>query len=249
MASVDDFCALLRKTRYFDELEIKVLQAMLVLRKNRQLKCNANTIAATANLSVTNTYKYLYSLQKKGLVESSKEKNKIFWLSASTNPFPRILSHIGREYLIKKDVYEKLAMNYSRLVPQGEIWGGERIRENYEKDFLEKATFIVDIAKEEVLMTMKRFNNDYVFVDAIKRAIEKGVKIRIIAEEVDSGLSERLRKIGVEMRLGKAWPYVIVSDSRHGITQEFDSGGRWFLNILTDYRERFDDTWEKAQKV
>ena len=249
MASVDEFCDLLRNTRYFDELEVKVLQAMLVLRKNRQLKCNANTIAATSNLSVTNTYKYLYSLQKKGLVESSKDKNKIFWLSSSANPFPRILSYIGREYLKKKDVYEKLAMRYARLVPGGEVWGGEKVRENYDKDFLEKAAFLMDVAKEEILITTKRFSGDYVFVDAIKRAVERGVKIRIIAEEIDSGLSERLRKIGVDMRLGKAWPYVIVADSMHGMTQEFDTGGRWFLNILTDYKDRFDDVWGKAQKV
>ena len=249
MVSIDDFCNLLRKSRYFDELEVKVLQAMLVLRRNKQLKCNANTIASTSNLSVTNTYKYLYSLQKKGLVESSKDKNKIFWLSSSTNPFPRILSYIGKEYLIKKDLYEKLASKYSALVPEGEVWGGEKVRENYDEDYLHKSSFIIDVSKKDVMMTMNRFNNDYVFVDSLKRAVERGVKIRIIAEEIDSGLSERLRKIGIEMRLGKSWPYIIVSDSRHGVTNEFEGGGRWFLNIPTDYSEKFEEMWENAQKV
>ncbi|MEM5804657.1 MAG: helix-turn-helix domain-containing protein [Candidatus Aenigmatarchaeota archaeon] len=249
MVSIDEFCAALQQSGYFDELEIKVLQAMLMLRRERQIKCNANTIASAANVSVTNAYKYLYSLQEKGLVESSKDKNKIFWLSASADPFPRFMSHVIREYMAKKDLFERLSGMYGKLVPLGDVWGGEKIRENYEKDFLAKAAFIVDISRVDVLMVLKQFSNDCIFIDSLRRAAERGVKIRVIAEEVDSNLSDKLRKIGIEMRLGKAWPFVIVSDGRHGITQEFGDGGRWFLNIPTDYKEKFEEFWKKSEKV
>jgi len=249
MVSIDDFCDVLKQSGYFDELEIKVLQAMLVLRRERQVKCNANTIASSANVSVTNAYKYLYSLQQKGLVESSKDKNKIFWLSASSDPFPRFMSHVIREYMNKKDLFDRLSSMYEKIVPLGEVWGGEKVRENYEKDFLGKASFIVDVSRADVLMVLKQFNNDFIFVDSLRRAAERGVKIRVIAEEVDSNLSDKLRKIGIDMKLGKAWPYVIVSDGRHGITHEFGDGGRWFLNIPTDYKEKFEGFWKTAEKV
>ena len=61
---IEDFCSMLNDTGVFDELEIKVLKALLSLRNDRHInKCTASEISKGAGISVTNAYKYLYSLQ------------------------------------------------------------------------------------------------------------------------------------------------------------------------------------------
>ena len=250
MPSVDDFCLMLEESKYFDELEVKILKAMLVLRQAKKIKNPAAEIAGQASMSVTNAYKYLYSLQQKGLVESNKDKNKIFWLSGSSNPFPRIFSYIGKDYLRKKEVFDRLEMVYEKMMKPGtSVWAGERLHEHYDTNFTDRAAFLMDVAREDIIITAYRLYSDFILLDALKRAVARGVKIRIIAEEIDASVSEKLRKIGVEMRLGRAWPYVVIADANHGITVDSDGKGLWFLNYNTDYRRRFDEMWDKAEEV
>lgn len=258
---IEDFCELLKKTGQFDKLEIKILSAMLSLEKNRQSKNNASEISKKAEISVTNTYKYLYSLQQKGLVESDSGKNKIFWL-ARANPFQRLFSYISREYLEKKEVFSRLMEIYGKNVSGKDVWMGKQIFERYSKagDFTEKASFIMDVAQQEIMIMAEDMEDDFIFLDSLKRAVGRGIKIRIMNSGMPEERTELLQKIGAELKfMDKIMqPFTMVADGRHGITIEVknskggeDSGmrGVWFLNQETDYKKKFDALWEKAGSV
>ncbi len=249
MKITDEFCSLLRLSGKFDTLEVRIIHALLKIEKKKQTKVTANLIAKEAGLSVTNAYKYLYELERKGLIESGEDKNKVFWLARSSNPFPRLFSYVKQDYIEKMDIFEKLEKTYSQLVPIEETWRGEKKHEQYSGGFIDKAAFLFDIAKQEILITTKKFYDSVVLLEAIKRAVEKNIRIRIIAEELHPELVQKLKKIGIEMRLGKAWPYIVVIDGRHGITLDFEDKGLWFLNYSTDYKDRFEDMWLKADKL
>lgn len=249
MIPIDDFCNLLRETNEFDDLEIRILRAMLILENRRYTKTTATLIAKEAGIPVTNVYKYLYTLQKEGLIESSDAKNKLFWVAKSANPFPRLFSYVTKDFVKKKELFSKLESMYDKFITPKIIWGNERVHEQYAGEFVDKAALLFDIAKEEVLVTTKKFFEDIILLDAIKRAIERGVKIKIITEELHPETVKKFKDIGIEMRLGRAWPYAIVADSRHGITVDEAQKGLWFLNYNSDYKKRFDEIWERAEMI
>jgi len=248
---INEFCSLLRESKQFDDIEIRIVRAMLMLANRDQLKVNANDIAKESNLSVTNAYKYLYSLQKKGLVESGENKNKVFWLTRSINPFPRIMSYVSKDYIRLKDLFSVLENQYNEFLDlRGRaIWQGEKAYEQYEGDFVNRASLLFDIANDEILITTHKFYDDIVLLESIKRAIQRGTKIRIIAGELHPTMLANLRKIGIEMRLGRALPYLIVVDGKHGMTVDESEKGIWFLNCKTDYRDKFEEFWEKAHAI
>jgi len=242
---------MLKDSKQFDDLEIRIVRALLKLTNRDLLKASANIIAREANISVTNAYKYLYSLEKKGLVESGQDKNKVFWLVRSTNPFPRIMSYVAKDYLRLKELFSKLEKTYNEFLDlRGKtIWQGEKAYEQYEGDFIRKAALLFDIANDEILITTGKFYDDIILLEAIKRAVERGVKIRIIAAEMFPPMKDKLKKINIEMRLGRALPYLIVADEKHGMTVDEEEKGIWFLNCKTDYKDKFEEFWEKAHAI
>jgi len=248
---MNEFCSMLKDSKQFDDLEVRIVRSMLILTNRDQVKTTANVIAKEAGISVTNAYKYLYSLQRKGMVEGGQDKNKVFWLARSTNPFPRIMSYVGRDYLRLKKLFSVLEEQYNDFLElRGKtIWHGEKAYEQYEGDFIRKASLLFDIANEEILITTHKFYDDIVLLEAIKRAVGREIKIRIIADELHPDLLKSLRKINIEMRLGKAWPYLIVVDGKHGMTVDQDEKGIWFLNCKTDYRDKFEEFWEHAHAI
>jgi len=248
---INEFCSMLKESRQFDDMEVRILRAMLILTNRDVVKVDAAKIAQEAGISVTNAYKYLYSLQKKGLVENGQEKSKVFWLARSTNPFPRILSYVSKDYLRLKDLFADLEKKYEEyLEVRGKnIWLGEKAYEQYEGDFSNKASLLFDIAQEEIMITTDKFYDDIVMLEAIKRAVERGIKIRIIAAELHPETLAKLRKIEIEMRLGRALPYLVVVDGKHGMTVDENQKGIWFLNCKTDYKDKFEALWEKAHVI
>jgi sugar-specific transcriptional regulator TrmB len=242
---------MLKDSKQFDDLEIRIIRSMLMLTNRDVIKADANLIAKEAAISVTNAYKYLYSLQKKGLVESGQDKNKVFWLARSANPFPRIMSYVSKDYIRLKDLLAKLETHYNEFLElRGKtIWQGEKAYEQYEGDFVNKASLLFDLANEEILITTDKFYDDIVLLEAIKRAIQRGVKIRIIATELHPTLLQNLRKIGIEMKLGRAAPYMVVVDGKHGMTIDETEKGIWFLNCKTDYRDKFEEFWEHSHLI
>jgi len=248
---INEFCSLLKESKQFDDIEIRIVRAMLMLANRDQIKVNANIIAKEANISATNAYKYLYSLQKKGLVESGEDKNKVFWLTRSINPFPRIMSYVSKDYIRLKELFSTLEKQYNEFLDlRGKaIWQGEKAYEQYEGDFINRASLLFDIANDEILITTHKFYDDIVLLESIKRAIQRGIKIRIIADELHPTMLQNLRKIGIEMRLGRALPYLIVVDEKHGMTVDQNEKGIWFLNCKTDYKNKFEEFWEKAHVI
>jgi sugar-specific transcriptional regulator TrmB len=248
---INEFCSLLKDSKQFDELEIRIIRAMLMLTNRDVMKIDANLIAKEAGISVTNAYKYLYSLQKKGLVESGQDKNKVFWITRSVNPFPRMMSYVSKDYLRLKDLFTKMEGSYNEFLDmRGKaIWLGEKAYEQYEGDFINKASMLFDLASEEILITTDKFYDDLILLEAIKRAIQRGVKIRIIATELHPTILANLRKIGIEMKLGRASPYLIVVDGKHGMTVDEGEKGIWFLNCKTDYKNRFEEFWGQSHLI
>jgi sugar-specific transcriptional regulator TrmB len=244
-----EFFSLLRRSGQFDDLEIKILQSMYKLENRGRHKINANEISKEADISVTNAYKYLYSLEEKGIVESSVDKNKVFWLSKSSNPFPRLLSRIGKDYVDKKELFARLKELYDELIPQGHVWAGEKVSEPYRGNFSEKTAFLMDSAKEEILIISPKFYDDVMLLEAMKRAVQRGINIRIIAGEINPVVLENLRKIKIEMRLGRTLPYLVLVDNQHGITIDEDDQGVWFMNCKTNYREEFENLWNRSQTL
>jgi len=248
---INDFCSLLKDSKQFDDLEIRIIRSMLMLTNRDVIKADANLIAKESGISVTNAYKYLYSLQKKGLVESGQNKNKVFWMARSLNPFPRMMSYVSKDYLRLKDLFAKLETQYSEFLElRGKaIWQGEKAYEQYEGDFVNKASLLFDLASEEILITTDKFYDDIVLLESIKRAIQRGVKIRIIATELHPTMLNNLRKIGIEMKLGRAAPYMVVVDGKHGMTVDETEKGIWFVNCKTDYKNRFEEFWEHSHLI
>jgi len=248
---ITEFCALLRESSQFDDLEIRIIRSMLTLENRNKVKTTSNDIADEAGISVTNAYKYLYSLQKKGLIESSEGKNKVFWLSRSSNPFPRIFSFVSKDYLRLKELFSKLESEYDEMLKlKGKLaWLGDKLYEEYKEGFLNKASLLLDIAQQEILIASQKFYDDIVLLEAVKRAVQRGVKIKIIASEMHPETLNNLKKIGIEMRLGRMFPYLILSDGKHGLTVDENEKGIWFLNCKTDFREKFYQFWEKAHAI
>lgn len=254
---MEEFCMFLEKSGQFDKLEIKILIAMFSLEKNKKIKNNASEISKRAGISVTNAYKYLYSLQQKGLVEYDSGKNKIFWL-ARANPFQRLFSYVSKEYLEKKELFSKLKNIYEKNIFGNEIWMGKKVFERYSKarDFIDKAAYILDVAHEEIMIMAEDIEEDFVLIDSIKRAVERGVKIRIMSSNMPEERITLLKKIGVELKfMDKIMqPLTMVADDIHGITiemkgrqtEDFEMRGVWFLNQNTEYKKKFDMLWEKA---
>lgn len=248
---INDFCSQLKDSKQFDDLEIRIVRSMLMLTNRDVVKIDANVIAKEAGISVTNAYKYLYSLQKKGLVESGQDKNKVFWLTRSTNPFPRMMSYVSKDYLRLKDLFAKMETTYNDFIEaRGKaVWLGDKAYEQYEGDFVNKASLLFDLANEEILITTEKFYDDIVLLESIKRAIQRGVKIRIIASELHPTMLANLKKIGIQMKLGRAAPYLIVVDGKHGMTVDENEKGIWFLNCKTEYRNKFEEFWNQAHLI
>ncbi len=247
---LDDFCSMLSNTGMFDELEIRVLKALLSLRGGKHIKCTASEISSAAGISVTNAYKYLYSLQSKGLVESNKDKNKVFWLSNTSNPFPRLQSFLAKEYLKKKELFAKVQQTYENFVPSnGHIWLGEKIHEKYENDFEQKAAFLMDAAHEEILITADKMPEDIILLEAIKRAATRDIKIRIVVKQIDPVRAEKLRNIGIDLRLGRIASKMFLVDGSSGIIQSSPNAGEWFMNQNNQYKQQFEKYWNEGEKL
>ena len=246
--SKQEFCDLLKQTKEFDDVEVKMIRAMLNLENRDMAKFTAATIAKELDMSVTNAYKYLYSLQQKGIIESMAGKNKVFWLARSANPFPRMFSYVTKNYIKKRSMFDELEELYKGIVRTDIVWFGEKMYEQYEDKFEDRASFLIDISKDELLITTQKFFSDVLILDALRRAVKREVKIKIISNEIDSDRMDGLKKIGIKFRLGRAWPYIMVMDERHGITVDKEGKGLWFLNCNTDYKNRFDEMWDSAEE-
>jgi hypothetical protein len=161
------------------------------------------------------------------------------------------MSYVSKDYLRLKDLFAKLETQYNEFLElRGKtIWQGEKAYEQYEGDFVNKASLLFDLANEEILITTDKFYDDIVLLESIKRAIQRGVNIRIIATELHPTMLTNLRKIGIEMKLGRASPYMVVVDGKHGMTVDETEKGIWFVNCKTDYKNKFEEFWEHSHLI
>jgi len=245
-----DFFTLLEESGYFDALEIDILDAMIILRKDGKKEVTANNIAKEAEMSVTNAYKYLYSLKEKGLVEfKSDKKNKLFWLAESSNPFPRLFSIIGSEFLKKRKLFERMENIYKTYISPTSVWKDQQVKENFDEGLAERVAYLFDLAQKEILITTKQFYKDYIILDALKRALSRGVNVKIITEIADQELVKKMREAGVGLKIGFGHGQTIVVDSRHGLNINLNGIGEMFLNYNTEYKSKFEDSWERSDSL
>lgn len=253
MPKIDEFIDQLKKLNYFNELELKLLSiALKKFHEEKKKVFTANEIAKFSGISVTNAYKYLYMLQEKGFIESSRgeSRNKTFWLTQSNNPIPRLLSILTKEFNEKKKICNNVERAWEWFVPRDKVWNNQKFYEKYEAEYEKRASFIIDAARKEIIITADRFFDDFIILDAIKRAVGRNIIIRAIVEQLHPDQTESLRKIGIQLRLGKVWPYVIIADGSHGITYDpVSKSGIWFFNQQTKYTEKFEEQWENSQEI
>ncbi len=243
---------MLRRSKFFDKVEINVISAMLELESRGKIKNTASDIAKRAGLSVTNAYKYLYNLAKLGIVEFEQDKQKLFWLSR-VNPFPRIIALITSEYLEKKAALAAAEKLYEKVVVPRKISEKPRIRK-FTGDFELFCAYIADTAKKELCVISDFVPEHFVVLDSWKRCEERNVEMRWLACELGEEKARFLERIGFEVRYTHEiiYPFIMVSDGKNGVVAEkIENGisGFLFLNCENDFKEHFEKWWEDAGEV
>jgi sugar-specific transcriptional regulator TrmB len=252
----DKFMEMLKKSKFFDKVELKVISAMLELEKEGKTKNTASAIARKCGMNVTNTYKYLYKLADLGIVEYEDSKYKVFWLSR-INPFPRIAGIITKDYLEKKASLAAAGKIYEELVLVTKLQEKPQLRrfDSYE-NFELKCAYIIDSAQKKICVISDWIPADFFLIlDALKRAKERGVELRWLAENMNEENVEFLEKLGFKVRFfdEMIYPFILVSDEKNGIVVENlekdGIKGFWFVNYQNDFQENFEKWWESAGEI
>ncbi len=243
---------MLKRSKFFDKVEVNVISAMLELESMGKVKNTASEIARKAGLNVTNAYKYLYNLAKLGIVDFEEEKQKLFWLSR-VNPFPRIIALITSEYLERKAALTTAQKFYERLIVSRAVSEKPRIRK-FSEDFELVCAYVADVAKKELCVIADFVPEDFVVLDAWRRCEERNVEMRWLACELPEEKARFLEKIGFQIRYTYEiiYPFIMVSDEKYGVvveTMDKEIKGFFFLNCENDFKENFEKWWEDAGEI
>ncbi len=244
---------LLEISKFFDKVELKVFKALLELEAEGKVKSTAGEIARKAGITVTNAYKYLYNLEKLGIVEIEEGKQKLFWLSR-VNPFPRILSLVTKEYLEKKAALKTAENIYEKIVLPRRVVEKPRKREIKNKqDFLVCCAYIADLAKNSLCVISDFLPEDFVVLEAFKRCKERHVEMRWLACEMEEEKAEVVKKIGFEIRFVDEilHTFIMVADFSSGIAIESEEpfSAICFLNYPNKFKENFEKLWDSAGEM
>lgn len=244
---------MIKRSRFFDKVEINILYALLSLEKRGKVKCTASEIAKNAGITVTNAYKYLYNLSKLGIVEYEEDKQKLFWLSR-INPFERIIAIITKDFLEKKAALVTAGEIYNKLVSAKKINEKARIR-RFEENFEVFCAYIADHSEKELCVISDFVPDDFVILDSWKRCEKRNVEMKWIANEIEEEKIDFLKRIGFEVRIIDEiiYPFIMVSDEKYGIVVESltenEIKGFIFLNYPNDFKENFDKWWDEAGEI
>ncbi len=244
---------MLKRSGFFDKVEINVLSALFQLEKEGKAKSTASEIARRAGITVTNAYKYLYNLSKLGMVEFEEDRQKLFWLSRA-NPFDRIIAIITKEYLEKKAALVAAGEVYGKIISTKKIHEKPRIRK-FENDFEILCAFIADHANKELCVISNFVPEDFVILDAWKRCEKRNVEMKWLASELNEERVEFLKRLGFEVRFTEEiiYHFIMVADERNGIVIENLSedkiSGFYFLNQVNDFKENFKKWWDEAGEI
>jgi len=244
---------MIKRSRFFDRVEINVISSMLELEKNGKIKSTASEIAKKAGITVTNAYKYLYNLSNLGIVEYEEDKQKLFWLSR-VNPFERIIAIITKEFLDKKAALAAAGEIYKRIISPKKIHTKPRVKK-FENNFEILCAFIADYANKELCVISNWVPKDFIILDAWKRCEKRNVEMKWLASDLEEEKVNLLKSLGFEVRFTEEviYPFIMVSDERNGIVieqlSEENIKGFYFLNCINDFKEHFTKWWEDAGEI
>lgn len=244
---------MIKRSKFFDKVEINVISSMLELEKKGKVKSTASEIAKNAGITVTNAYKYLYNLSDLGIVEYEEDKQKLFWLSR-INPFERIIAIITKDFLDKKAALATASEIYHKLISNKKIQEKPRIKK-FDRNFEVFCAFIADHANKELCIISNWVPEDFIILDSWKRCEKRNVEMKWLASELHEEKVELLTRLGFEVRFTEEviYPFIMVSDERNGIVVENISEkgvkGFYFLNHLNDFKENFNKWWDEAGEI
>lgn len=244
---------MIKRSRFFDKVEINVIYSMLELEKKGKIKSTASEIAKNAGITVTNAYKYLYNLSNLGIVEYEENKQKLFWLSR-INPFDRIIAIITKDFLEKKASLVTAGEIYKKIVSNKKIQEKARVKK-FESNFEILCAFIADHANKELCVISNWIPEDFIILDSWKRCEKRNVEMKWLASELEEEKVNFLKSLGFEVRFTEEviYPFIMVSDERNGIVierlSEKNIKGFYFLNCINDFKEHFTKWWENAGEI
>ncbi len=246
---------MIKKSKFFDKVEIKVISAMLELEKEGKIKNTASIIAKRCGMSVTNAYKYLYNLAEIGIVEYEEDKQKLFWLSR-VNPFDRIISMITKEYTERKAALKAAGDMYSRIISPIRVLEKPYIKNITSfDDFEKKCAYISDIAEGKLCIISDWVPEEFIILDSWKRVKERGVEMKWLANDLSEEKTELLQKLGFEVRFFDEIIYffIMVADENNGVVvkniNKEKINGFWFINQENDFQKNFDEWWDSAGEI
>ncbi len=251
----ENFAKMLEKSKFFDKVEIKIICALLELEMKGKIKSSAHEIAKNCGMNVTNAYKYLYNLAKFGIVECEEGKQKLFYLSR-VNPFERIVSILNREYAERKAALKAAGDTYARVIsPVKAMAASKTERIDSEEEFALKVAYLSDLSKEKICIISDTLPEDLVILDSWKRARERGIAMRWLANEMSEEHAKLAERLGFEVRYFDeiVYPFIMVCDEKNGIVIEERENERiravFFLNYRNDFQKNFEKWWENAGEV
>lgn len=218
---------------------------------------SASSLSEKSKIPQSKVYNVMKNLMMKALAEEQNCKPQKFRVIETEHAFKKIIE-------AKKSEIEKLNKKTEEIIGQLKpfekkvddlgMWTGRG-----RQPFLEKAAEMVDRAKKIGFATTSRFSRNPLLDNAYKKALKKGIKIKIIGtSEMDDSMKARAkwyRKQGARVRVlpMDIHPRIGIVDKKEvcmRIDNPLESDFFWsnspaLVNIFNTY---FKELWGKAKK-
>lgn len=218
---------------------------------------SASSLSEKSKIPQSKVYNVMKNLMLKALAEEQNCKPQKFRVIKTEHAFKKIIE-------AKKSEIEKLNKRTEEIISQLKpfekkmedlgMWTGRG-----RKSFLEKAGEMVDGTKKIGLATTSRFSRNPILDNAYKKALKKGVKIRIIGtSELDDSMRARAKwykKQGADVRIlpMDIHPRIGIVDSKEicmRIDNPLESDFFWSNSpaLVSIFNTYFNELWGKAKK-
>jgi sugar-specific transcriptional regulator TrmB len=218
---------------------------------------SASSLSEKSRIPQSKVYNVMKNLVTKSLAEGQNSKPRKFRVIKTEHAFKKIIE-------AKKSEIEKLNKRTEEIISQLKpfkkkmedlgLWTGRG-----RKSFLEKAAEMVERTKKNGLATTSRFSRNPILDNSYKKALKKGIKIKIIGtSEMDDSMKARAKwykKQGAKVRVlpMDIHPRIGIVDKKEvcmRIDNPLESDFFWsnspaLVNIFNTY---FKELWNRAKK-
>ena len=218
-----------------NEKEIAVYLALLQLGSSL-----VQDIAGMAKLNRTSTYDLLASLEKKGFVSYTIKSGKRYYQATDPEKIIDLLHE--KENLVKKALPELTALRKTvSKRPRVEVYvGKEGLKSIFEQILRESKSFIAIGSKKNLVKLFK-----FYFPFFVKRRIKKGIKVKVIIDDVPLDKTVEYKIIKKKM---KTVTYIFNDKIAMISLEEKEPIGILIQekNFVDTYRMMFDIIWKSV---